>query len=132
MATPIVATAGNAITAVTVNKYLAAGGGKASAKVLWARIRYTGTAWEVHASTDSAEILSGHLAWSTDKLVVTVSGFTVIAAPVVSPTLGNAIYWPKALGASSTAVHVAFYNDAGARQTVQSSNMDCTLLVIGV
>ena len=132
MATPIVAVAGNPITAATMNKYIASGGGKSSVKMLWARIRYTGTAWEVHGSTDSAEIVSGNLSYSTDKLVISISGYTVIPVPLVSPTFTDAMFWPKAIAASLTTIEVAFYNDAGARQATQSSNMDFSLVVIGI
>lgn len=135
MATPTVMTdLSTSLRASDLNKYLAAGGGKITCKVVWVRVRYNGSAWEVHSTTDSVEIVSGNVSYSTDHINITISGFTVAPVVMVSPALVNtdAAYWPKALATSATQLQVAFYNDAGVRQTAQSTNMDCYLIALGV
>ena len=132
MSTPIVATDGNAIDAATCNKYIAAGGDKVQVKTNYARIRYNGTAWEVHGTTDSSEIVSGDLAWSTDHVNVTLTGYTVIPCALPGARLADTNLWPKAEATSTTQVQVAFYNDAGTRVTVQATTMDTYLFIIGV
>lgn len=132
MATPTVATDGSAANAALFNKYLAAGGGKATVKVLWARIRYTGSAWEVHATTDAAELVTGNLSWSVDHLNVVISGFTVVPVVLVSPTLGATRYRPEAIAASTTQIQIQFKNASDTVQTTQGTDMDCMLLAIGL
>ena len=132
MATPQVATDGNAIDAATCNKYVAAGGGKTTVKTVYARIRYNGTAWEVHATTDNAEIVSGNIAFSVNLINVTISGFTVAPVAIVAPMLADVTLWPKVLAVSSTQIQIAFYNDAGTRVTVAATTMDCYLIAVGV
>ena len=132
MSTPIVATDGNAIDAATCNKYIAAGGDKVQVKTNYARIRYNGTAWEVHGTTDSSEIVSGDVAFATNLINITLTGFTVIPVAIVAPRLADTNLWPKVEATSTTQIQVAFYNDAGTRVTVQASTMDFYLVVIGV
>lgn len=135
MATPIVTTDGTSdLNAALLNRYLAAGGTKTQVKALWARIRYTGAAWEVPSTTDSAELVAGNLTWDAgnNRLNVALSGFTVIPVVLAVPFLGDSIFWPKVSGASTTQAQIAWYNDAGTRQTVQSSNMDVYVIMLGV
>ena len=132
MATPIVAVYAAAVNAATVNKYVSAGGDKINAKLNYARIRYNGASWEVHATTDSSEIVSGDVAWSTNLINITLTGYTVIPVAVVAPMLADATILPKVLGNTITQIQVAFYDFAGVRVTVQATSMDFYIIVLGV
>lgn len=135
MATDVGFADAQAASAAILNKALFAGASKLQCKALWARIRYTGSAWEVSSSADSAQLVSGSLAWSTDHVNITLSGFTAIPLALVSPTYLAAIARaPQAIGISSTQVQVWFFTHATTPvvDSTQSTSMDCSLLIVGV
>lgn len=131
MATPVIAANGDAWNEGRAQKAIQAGDGTLNTKMWGGRVRYTGSAWEVHATTFSAGITSGGIAWSTDHINITISGMTQASLVIASPVLADGNYWVKAYAASASQVQVAFYNDAGARQTTQGTAMDCELVVWG-
>src|SRR5262245_27731222 len=89
--------------------------GKHATKLVYARIRYTGSAWQVEPSTDSQEITSNHLTWDTDHLEVSVSGFTRAPHVQVSPVMDLAaadyaqFFLPAAKAVSAEQVQIAWY-----------------------
>lgn len=120
------------VNAALVNQFIAAGaGGKTGTALFWARIRYNGSAWEVHASTDSAAIITANLAFVTDHLEVTLTNFTVAPCPIVAPYMGDSIYLPKIAAISSTKVHIAWYSAITTRVTTPDVNMDCYVHIVG-
>jgi len=133
MATPAVFTdLVTQATAAVISRLMLAGGSKVRCKHLWARIRYTGSAWEVVASVDSAEIVSANCVWSTDKLTIALSGFEAVPVPVATPTPGDTNLWPKAGATSASNIDVYFYNATTlARVTTQATTMDFQLHVSG-
>ncbi len=131
MATPNPIADGNAGKAATFQR-LPHCGNKTTVKILFARVRYTGSAWEVHSGTDSNEVVSGNLAWSTNKLTIALSGYTV--PPVVIATQNQAATVPYVLQAGATSssnIDVEFWDTAAAQVTTQATSMDFQLLVIG-
>lgn len=133
MATPVVAVAGEAMAAATLNKYLAAGGGKVQVKAVWGRIQWsTATTFRIVSTTDSAELVDGSLTWATDHLNVALSGYTVTPIVLVSPILLDAVFLPRATGVSTAQAQIAWYNTSGTRQTTPNANFDCYVLVLGV
>lgn len=108
------------------------GGTKTGLKVIFARIRYTGTAWEVHATTDSNEIVSANAVWSTNKLTVAISGYTLAPLPLASQNPAATVpYVIQAGSTSASNIDVEFWDTAGAQVTTQAQSMDFSLLVIG-
>lgn len=131
MATPNPIADDNAGNAATFTR-LVHSGNKAAVKDIYARVRYTGSAWEVHSGTDSNEIVSGNLAWSTNKLTIALTGYTV--PPVVLCTQNPAATVPYVLQAGATSssnVDVEFWDTAGAQVTTQATSMDFQLIVKG-
>jgi hypothetical protein len=135
MATPVAFTdAVTTFTAANLNKFLCVGeADHVATKLLFARVRYTGSAWEVHGSTDAAGLTALALSWDagSSQLDIALTGFT--AAPVV---LGSAIaddnaYHVKAHASAADAAALAFFDAAGDRVETEDANMDCCLLVIG-
>lgn len=120
--------------AAAFNRCVVAGGNVVRAKMLWARIRYTGSAWEVVASVGSAEIVSANCVWSTDKLTIALSGFETVPVATVSPTFGDTILPCKAYATSSSNIDVAFYSQTnlGTRVSTQATTMDFQIHVVGV
>ena len=131
MATPVIGADGNALNAAMITKAIQAGDGTLNTKMWGGRIRYTGTVWEVHATTFSAGITSGGGAFSVDHINVTVSGFTQMPVIVVSPSLGATRFRPEGIAASSTQVQIQFKNAADTVQTTQTTDMDCQVLIWG-
>lgn len=108
------------------------GGNKSTSKIIWARCRYNGAAWEVHSSTDSNEIISGNLAWSTNLVNVTLSGFTAAPCPVVCG-VGTTGYGVTAEATSATNIAVRFFNRAtGAQVTTEDTSMDFMIHIVGI
>jgi homogentisate 1,2-dioxygenase len=117
-----------------MNKYLAAGNAdKPAAKVLWARCRYTGSAWEVVSTSDAAGLASGALSWASSALNIALSGFVnppvVLATPAADDDTNYSV---KCYCSTNALALVKFYNvDTGALVTTQAVSMDFNLLVIG-
>jgi hypothetical protein len=134
MATPKVVTDGvTPFAEGHMNKFLAADAGKLQVKVNYARVRYTGSVWEVVTSVDSCALVSANLAFASSILTVALTGYTVAPLALVSPSVGAGVYIPKALAASASAVQISFYDIAtGALISAVSANMDCQVLTIGV
>ena len=131
--TPAVWTAlTTAVSAANLNRLIAAGGSKVRGKFLWARIRYTGSVWEVVSSVGSAEIVSANCVWSTDKLTIALSGFEEVPVPNVTPTPSDTTLWVKAGATSSSNIDVYFYHATTlARVTTQATTMDFQLHAVG-
>jgi hypothetical protein len=133
MATPEPVTTGvTDITAVsTWDQYLAIPN-KHKIKAVYARVRYTGSVWQVEASTDSAEIQDSHLAWDTNHLNIAVTGFT--RSPIVQATavFGTSVLMPVANAASAVQVRIYWYDAAFANVTTQATTMDAYVLILGV
>lgn len=108
------------------------GGAKTGLKIVFARIRYTGSAWEVHATTDSNEIVSANCVWSTNKLTVAISGYSLAPLPVATQNpSATTPYLIQAGATSASNIDVEFWDTAGAQVTTQANSMDFGLLVIG-
>lgn len=131
MATPVMMATGDALDTAHLQKPVQAGDGTLNTKMWGGRVRYTGSAWEVHATTFSAGITSGGIAFATDHINITISGFTQAPTVQVTPTLGATRYRPEAIGASSSQVQVQFKNASDTVQTVQSTDMDCQVWIWG-
>jgi hypothetical protein len=124
---------GDSVNATLFNRLIFPGATKSKPKILWARIRYTGSAWEVLSTTDSAQLVSGNLAWSTDHVNIALSGFTAIPLVIVSPTyVASVARIPHGIGISTAQAQVWFYDYAGALVTTQATTMDCNLFILGV
>lgn len=133
MATDVGYADGNAASAAILNKALFSGASKLQCKVLWARIRYNGSSWEVSSSADSAQLVTGNLAWSTDHVNITISGFTATPIVLVSPTYTSGVSRiPHGIGTSSTQAQLWFYDYAGTLDNTQGTDMDAEILIIGV
>jgi hypothetical protein len=87
MATPKVVTdATSAFEEAVLNKFIAAGeANKVQVKIWYARVRYTGSAWEVVSTTDSAGLTTGALAWSTNQLQLTLANWSNPPVILVTP-----------------------------------------------
>ena len=133
MATPKPVTTGNTdITAeATWDQYLATPGAHAL-KLVCGRIRYTGSVWEVQAATQSLELVSANVVFSTDHINITLSGFT--RAPEVQATpvfTAGGILLPVALAPSASQVQIYWYDFAEVLQTVQGTKMDAYVRILG-
>ena len=133
MATPLVVQpTGTDVTAATTWAQFFAFPGKHAVKGVYARVRYTGTLWEVHASSDSQELQSANLAWSTDHLNIAISGFTVAPRCQVTPIrTASGILLPAALSASDSQGQVYWHDAAFTLVTSQSALMDADVLIYG-
>ncbi len=112
---------------------LAHTGDKTGVKIIYARIRYTGSAWEVSGSTDSNEIVSANCVWSTNKLTIAISGFTIAPGGInatqhVSATVP---YMLQVGSTSATNIDVEFWDTAGAQVTTQATSMDFYITITG-
>ena len=128
---PNLFTSVSAGSSANFNRLLYAGGSKTGVKVVYARVRYNGTTWEVHSSTDSAELVSGNLSFSSGVLTVTLSGYTVTPLAHGTPTIAGGLL-PFAVGTAASTVQVRWYDFAGALQTSASTNHDANLTIRGV
>jgi hypothetical protein len=121
----------SACSAANFNRLLYLGGSKTGVKIIGARIRYNGSAIEVHSSTDSIEIVTGNLSGPTTGVVtLTVSGFTTIPLPLAGPNIAGG-YIPFAVATAASTIQIRWYDFAGALVTSAGTNMDCNLIVIG-
>jgi hypothetical protein len=116
-----------------MNKALMSDGTKIQVKVYHAHIRYNGASWEVVAADDSAGIVTGDLAWSTNHLNITLSGFTNPPIAVVSPnsTGTTAALIPAVDVTSNVQMQVYFFDYAGTVDTTQATDMDFTIILMG-
>ena len=131
MATPEVIEDGvTPLDAANLNKFVSAEG-KLNVKVWYAHIRYTGTIWEVDATVDSAGLVSGSLAWDTDHVELTLTGFTAAPPPQVTPGAAGAYPIIRAIVESTTTVSIYFYDASDALQNVESAAMDAHVFLIG-
>lgn len=131
MATPIIGTdAVDAVNAALVRKALTSNA-KLDIKVIYARIRYTGSVWEVVSTVDSSQLVSGNLAWSTNKITIALTGYT--AAPVVIASQSNVTtpYHVQFTATSSGNIDGKFFNLASTQITTEDTNMDVNILIIG-
>lgn len=120
------------LNATALNQFPAVGaGGKPGVHLVYARVRYTGSAWEVHSTTDGAVLVTGNLSWSSDHLNVTLSNFSVAPLVLAAPMLADSTLLCKVLAASASQVQLAWYSDVVTRVTVQASTMDAYLLILG-
>lgn len=115
----------------SLNQFIAADSNLRQVKKVWARVRYTGSAWEVVSTTANAGSMS--LAFASNKLAVTVSGFSKAPQVQATPVGTAAAYWVKASATSATNVDVLFFNASspGTQITTPDSNMDVNLEVTG-
>lgn len=133
MATDVGFADGDSVNAALFNRLIFPGATKSKPKVLWARINYTGSAWQVVSTTDSAQLVSGNIAWSTDHINITLSGFTATPIVIVSPNYVAAVARiPHGIGASSTQAQVWFYDYAGALDSTQGTDMDINIMILGI
>jgi hypothetical protein len=110
-----------------------AGANKSKVKLIYFHARYTGSVWEVVSTTDSAGIVSGNLAWSTDHLNITPSGYTAIVPAFTTPVYNAAVALiPQVTPASTTQIQVHFIDYAGVRVTTQATTMNFTMLALGI
>lgn len=96
-----------------LNKFIAADGSKVTAKKLWARVRYNGSAWEVVSSVSSSGLTSPSLAWDTDHLVISVTGYTEVPEVQVTQNVVANPYIMQAEGDATDEVFVYFFTVAG-------------------
>jgi len=134
MGSPIVAD-GDDANAAKMNQFVGAPGGKLSVFVKYARVHYDGEDWVVDSATDSADIVSGDLAWNgdDDQLEITLSDFADPPVIVATPTFSaDTVYNVKAkCTAADTAVIVFYAIDGGAQITTEATDMDVQVLLIG-
>jgi hypothetical protein len=134
MATPAVVTDGStAFEAAAMNKFIAAGNAdKIQVKLWYGRVRYTGSAWEVSSSYDSAGLTTGALAWSTNQLQITLANFTNVPCILATPEAVDSNLNVKAHCSSNTLAVVRFYAVAdGALVSTQATTMEVNVLIIG-
>jgi len=118
-------------SAANFNRLLYAGGSKTGMKCIGGRVRYNGSAMEIHASTESVEIVSGNLAGPTSGVVtLTVSGFTVAPMVLATPTIAGGLL-PFAVATAAGTVQIRWYDFAGALVTTATTNMDCNIFIWG-
>jgi hypothetical protein len=139
MATPKFVTAGTTpFKEADMNKALQVDGTKIQVKTYYGRIRYNGATWEVvaAATADNAGIVTGDLAWSTDHLNITVSGFTNPPRAILTPvSTGTTPARAPMQSAASTNVQVQVYFFDGANppaaDTTEATDMDFNIFLIG-
>jgi hypothetical protein len=135
MATDVGIVDGQLVSAAYLNVRVPfiAGANKSGVKICYARIRYTGSVWEVSSGTDSAGIVSGNIAWSTDHINITLSGYTATPAVLATPVYTAGISrLPHGLGVSATQGQVWFVDYAGVLVTTQATTMDCYVRIEGI
>lgn len=131
MATPTPVSASAPLNTATFGRF-AHTGSKTGVKVIFARIRYTGSAWEVHATTDSNEIVSANCVWSTNKLTVAISGFTIAPSVVATQNPGATTPYLIQAGATSASnIDIEFWDLASVQVTTQANSMDFQIHVEG-
>ncbi len=131
MATPIIGTDfTDRVNAALINKAISSNG-KLNIKLIYAKIRYFSGAWEVQASIDSSQILTGNLAWSTNKLIITISGYTLSPLPIVSQAIAATPYHLQASSTSLTTIDVQFFDLASTPITTEDTNMQFHIIIIG-
>ena len=121
-------------TADLFNQVLVAGGGVRGLHVWCGRVRYNGTSWEVDASHSRAGLATSALTWNgtTNALDITTDNFASLPLVFVTAVCGSATLTPKALAMSPTLICLEFYGESsGTPETVESTDMDCNLLIIG-
>ena len=134
MATDVGLADGDSVDAARFNNRVPfiAGANKSKVKIIYARIRYTGSAWEVVSTVDSAGLVSGNLAWSTDHVNITLSGYTAIPVVLASVTYTSGVSRiVHGIGISTTQAQVWFYDYAGALDSTQATDMDVNLMILG-
>jgi len=133
MATPNPGTNSTLVDADLMRHYVHAGDHTGATKQLWGAIRYTGTVWTVDGSYSSNEITDSDLTYDIDHLVISLqAGYATAKWPVavVSP-LGQTAFIPKSLTINAQTIHIFFENGAGVAQTLESSNMSFSFIIMG-
>ena len=102
---------------------------KAGVGIAYARIRYTGSAWEVTSSVSNVGFSSP--TWSSTKLTVAMSDFTDTPTVIVSRAANNA-YLVSAAATSTTNIDVTFEDFDGTDITSEGTAMDFHIIALGV
>lgn len=136
MATPKTITDGTTpFDEANLNKFLSSDGSKVQVKVYHAHIRYNGASWIVDSAEDAAGLVSGDLAWSTDHLVITLSGFTNVPIAMVCAvsTATTPPNTPMVDAISNTQINVYFFDGQNppVADTTQGTDMDFNIIIIG-
>ena len=118
-----------------LNKFIGAAqddGTITQAKIMYAHIRYNGSAWVVDTTEDAAGLVSGDVSWSTNHVQITLSGYTntTVAIPTAKGTTTEA--YRTQIDPGSGFVRVYFFNASGVSQTTESTSMDFHFCFIGV
>jgi hypothetical protein len=115
----------------SLNQFIAADSSLRQVKKVWGRVRYTGSVWEVVSTTSNAGSMT--LAFASNKLGITVSGFSKAPQVQVTPVGTAAAYWVKGYATSSTNVDVLFFNASspGTQITTPDSSMDFNIEIMG-
>lgn len=124
------------VSAAYLNQHPYFIGGDLGAIIRCARIRYTGSAWEVVSGFFASGIVTGNLTWNspgTNAINVAVSGFTSTPL-VVLGCVGTSSYIPffASGSSSSTNIAIAFRDFAGTQITTQDANMQAIVWIIGI
>lgn len=133
MGTQIVTDGTQDVDAAVVNLFTNAGGTKTNVSILFAHIRYTGAAWEVVSTTDSAILESGDLAWDTDHLEITLDTYTNTPAAMPGSVAAGGTISNRAQvdPISNTQIDVYFFTSDGTPDTTEGVDMDFMLILIG-
>ena len=136
-------TAGDEATAVLLNRTVVSGDDATqgvSTFIWYARIRYTGTVWEVESAHSVAGLTSAKLVWNgtTDELditMVTSNDFVSNPIMVTTPVIGNSIHVTKAQARESGGVitgSIKFYQENNGNPVdTEDTDMDLNIVIIG-
>ena len=104
------------------------------AQAQWARVHYTGSAWQVHPHTGAAGLTGLDLIWNVaqGQLEITLNDFEFPPMVMAQAAADDAALWPKAHAPRADQAIVRFYDNAGAHVSTLSIGMDVSVLLIGV
>jgi hypothetical protein len=136
MATKIMTDTTDALNASNLNRFVGidqSGGIKKQCVMAFARIQYTGAAWQISGGADSAGIVSGDVSFSTDHTqVVLAEGYSASKFPLgFSCLVDAATYLPSCKANSETRMDIVWRNNSGTKQTSESTAMDAEILTLG-
>jgi len=100
-------------------------------KLLFCRIRYTGTVWALATGAASSGLVASNFVWSTNKLVLTLTGYTLFPLVFAKQATVTSALHIEAHGVSASSVEFTFWDMAGAQVTTQSISMDFNCIIIG-
>lgn len=137
MATPATMTAGvTQLSAANLNKYISGDGTKTQIKMWYATVIFNATL-QVDSTQASSGLTTGALSYNggTNKLEITLSGFTNPPVVIVNRLSLGSNYIPAALPVSNTRVDIEFYTVANlatkATPGAADTNMDFSIIIIG-